>query len=355
MGHHVPQHVRQGEPAHIEPDEGAHGGGEQSVPEIVAADLPSAVAQGLQGADLHPLLVDHALEGGHHDEGGHGEGQHGEDIGHAPEHDGVASGHGDVFVGSGGDHQGRGDGRLDGVAHGRLVPSRLQLHQHVGIGQIIEGPVGQEHEPVMLRVGHGLLAGDGVFGGKDQAPDAEGDLLAVHGHGEGVPHGEVVGVGELLLQKAALYIGGLEHGPGAQVGGADAERALIDLQRHLHVLPQPFRLHRQRGPALGVGHPRGVSDPVQVLGGEARRVDPEVRQIALGKVGLHRQVHEPPGAVQARKDPGAQKAQQDHGDELHGVLPHVPEKLFGQGPSPLRGSVGDGLSHHWMSSTRMGC
>ena len=245
----------------------------------------------------------------------------------------------------GGHHDGRGDRVLYGRAHGLGVGAFLQLYQHAGIGQVRHRRVGEDKKAVVLRVGGDLLAGDGVFRREHGAPDdeAHGPPGDVQRHR--VAHGKSVRGGELLLHQAALGIGGFQRRPGAEIGLVEQRLALVDLQRRLHAVSDVLHVRGDRGARLCLGHAGGVAHAGDLPPGDGRGAYPEIRQGALLKIGLHGEIHQPPCAVQPGEHPGPQEAQQGHRDELHRVLPHVPQQLAPEHTAAL---------HHVMSSTRIG-
>ena len=226
-----------------------------------------------------------------------------------------------------------------GIRPGFHFDERVRVRQHR------HGGMREYDKAVMLRVRRGVPARDGILRREHRTTYEKAQPLAAQLQRDRIPGCEAMGCGKLLLHQTALRVAGREQRSGAQTGPVDEKIPFVDFQGGLDVLPQILHIHEHGGTGLDLRHPVHVRDPLKIQPGKGGGVDPEVRQPAFFKIGLDRQIHQAPGAVQAGKDPGTQEAEQDHGKKLHGVFAHVPQQL-----SEKRRS-----GHHWISSTRMGC
>ena len=179
----------------------------------------------------------------------------------------------------------------------------------------------------MLRLGDGATGGDGIFRRENRTANGKADGLPGNNKGDGIAHREVMGLGKLLLYQAAVYIPIAEKTAGTKIGPVDGHVTLINFKSGLHILPHAVHIHGDGGSGLDLTDTGNVAQAFQLLPGDGRGVHPEVRQVALGKIGLDGVVHETPGPVQPGKDPGAEKAEKHHGDDLHGIGPEIAQKL----------------------------
>ena len=193
----------------------------------------------------------------------------------------------------------------------------------------------------------------------NQPADHEGLLLPQHIQAQVIPHRQSIGLGKLLLYPYATGIPVRQGRALHALGNVHPGHAVIGMDVQGDILPQGGAIHIPGKAALDIRHALGMGDAVQVRLGHAAQVDPEIRQHALLKIGLRREIQHAPRAIQPAVYPGTQGAQQHDGQKLHGVLAHIAPELF-----PKRRCTAATLlfrrgpyrrrTYHAMSSTRAG-
>ena len=322
----------------------------------MVADLLIPEAQGLQRAQLDALILHHARQRGYHDHRCNGVHQHREQIGQAAEHRHIVpGGNGGGVVVLVDDQRVRQRG-ADGSLHGVRVRALIHVDQQVVVGQLRHGAARYQHKAVVGGVGGHVLGGEDVLRRKDDAANREGLALAHDLQGQAVAHDQVVVLGELLLHQAAPQVGGNQPLALTDQGDVDGHLPVVGVHGHGHVAAHVWGVHLQAAAGQDGLHALDTLQPGQILLGEGRALHPEVGQVVFLIVGLGGFLQQPPVGVQAGENPRPQRAEQEHGQELHGAASHVPEELLGQGAAARLGGLFRRrfACYHVISSTRAG-
>ena len=163
-------------------------------------------------------------------------------------------------------------------------------------------------------------------------------------------------LGELLLHQAAPQVGENQTLALADQGDVDGHLPVVGVHGHGHVAAHVGGIHLQAAAGQDGLHAIDSLQPGQILLGEGSPLHPEVGKVVFLVISLGGVVQQPPVGVQAGENPCPQRAEQEHGQELHGAAPHVPEELLGQGAAARLGGLlrRRFACYHVMSSTLAG-
>ena len=283
------------------------------------SDTSISIAELLECADFHTLLIYHTLERRNNDHRSHGKSQDREDKREPVEHLCITARRRDVAVRPGCNNQRSRYCLLYGSLNGTLVSTFLQLYENSGVRQVRHSTVIQQNKAVMLRIRNSFFGCYRIFSGKNRTSHGKAEALPGDQKRNRISRLQIMSNGKLLLHQATACIPFLKQSAGTEIRSVDVHRPFIDFKGCFNIFSQSFHIHSYRGTRQDILDTAGVPDCRKILPGKACSIHPEICQITGTKIGFYIIVNQPPAAIEPGKNPGAEETQQNHGNDLHSV------------------------------------